>query len=259
MHELIDQHYFKEKRDRLIHNLRGKVSEPTLTAMSEIPRHLFASPLLSTIAYDDRVLPILKMPSLGRPLEFLSHDDLTSLSQPKVIGEMTDLLKLKPADKVLEIGTGTGYQAAILSKLAAEVVTVDVFKDLSLKAKKRLEKLGIDNVHLVVADGSIPFTKKREFDKIIVTASVPPIAPHHPLLELLKPYGLAVMPLGGCAGNENACEMLSIRATEDSYVIEHRKPGYSFVSLQGRLGWEAFFKLLAYSFHEQAIEDLKNQ
>lgn len=246
MKEFADRIYFRSRREKLIEKLRRTgISEPTLKAMSEIPRHLFVSTSLLAFSYLDRVLPIPKKSRYE-----------STLSQPAVIAEMTDLLELQKSDSVLEIGTATGYQAAILSRLAKNVVTVDVFRDLCREAQRRFMLLGIANIQVLVADGSISFTKDKVFDKIIVTASVPPMLPYHPLLNLLKPGGLAVMPLGGYGGREDACEMISVRATEKGYEIEHREPGYGFVTLQGRAGWEEFNQLLASHFHERVVENL---
>jgi protein-L-isoaspartate(D-aspartate) O-methyltransferase len=242
----IDEVSFSNQREELIAKLRREgISEPTLEAMSEIPRHLFVSPSLLAYSYLDGVLPILE-----------KSGSESTLSQPAVIAEMTDLLELQKSDTVFEIGTATGYQAAILSRLCKNVVTVDVFPDLCRAARERFIRLGINNIQVLVADGSIPFTKDKVFDKIIITASVPPMPPYPPLLNLLKPGGLAVMPLGGYGGGENACEMISVRAAREGYEIEHRKPGYGFVPLRGRAGWEVFNQLLALSFHEKVIENL---
>jgi len=255
MEKLVDKIYFKGKREKLISELREQgISELTLGAMSKIPRHLFVSPRLFASSYLDKVLPISKKPNWRKPLDFWR--DKSSLSQPRVIAKMTDRLKLESTDRVLEIGTATGYQAAVLSQLAGEVVTVDVFHDLCKAAKMRLDKLKIDNVNVLVADGSIHFTEEEMFNKIIVTASVPPTPRPHPLLKLLKPGGLAVMPLGGVAGEEFWCQMLSIRAVEDSFVIEEQEPGYTFVNLEGRGGWESFNRSMTHAFHGNFLEQL---
>lgn len=255
MKEVADRIYFSDRREKLIGKLRRTgISQSTLTAMSEIPRHLFVSYPLLALSYLDKVLPISKRPTWRNPLSFWRSE--STLSQPAVIAEMTDLLELQKNDSVLEIGTATGYQAAILSRLAKNVVTVDVFPDLCQAAQRRFMGLGIDNIQVLVADGSISFTKDKVFDKIIVTASVPPMPPYHPLLDLLKPQGLAVIPLGGYGGDEKACEMISVRATKGGYKIEHRKPGYGFVTLRGKAGWGVFNRLLALSFHEKVIENL---
>jgi len=252
MSEFADKIYFQSQREKLIRGLRVQgISEPTLEAMSEVPRHLFVSPPLFALSYLDTVLPIFNK------LNWRAYSTKSSLSQPSVVGVMTDLLEVEKTDKILEIGTATGYQAAILSKLAKEVVTVDVFHALCQAAKKRLSKLEIDNVHVLVADGSIQFTEESVFDKIIVTASVPPtLLPSHPLLKLLKPGGLAVMPLGGYVGEEDSCQMLTIRALEDGFIIEKQKDGFKFVPMQGRAGWEMFARVVMHSFHEKTIERL---
>lgn len=174
MKEFADKIYFSNQREKLIEKLRRRgISQPTLKAMSEIPRHLFVSPSLLAFSYLDKVLPIAKKPNWRHPLAFWRSE--STLSQPAVIAEMTDLLALQKNDNVLEIGTASGYQAAILSRLAKNVVTVDVFPNLCQAAQGRFLRLKIDNIQVLVADGSIPFTKDKVFDKIIVTASVPPM------------------------------------------------------------------------------------
>ncbi len=258
--ELIDRYFFRPKRKELLETLREEgISEKTLGVMAEVPRCLFVSFPQLRLSYVDEALPIMQRPSLRKPLAFINRREGTSLSQPSVVGVMTDSLELQPTDKVLEIGTATGYQAAVISKLASEVVTVDVLDELCLQAKKRLNKLGIDNVHVVVADGSIPFAEKKVFDKIIVTASVPPFIPHPPLLELLKPNGLAVMPLGGLLGKKDICEMLSIRAGEDDYHIESRLGRFRFVPMQGKAGWEIFYGRLAAAYQAELIKNLSDK
>jgi protein-L-isoaspartate(D-aspartate) O-methyltransferase len=258
--ELANRYYFRPKREELLRTLGEEgVSEKTLGAMAEVQRHLFASFPQLNLSYVNKVLSIMQKPSLRKPLAFINRRKGTSLSQPWIVGMMTDLLQLQPTDKVLEIGTATGYQAAVISKLASEVVTVDVLDELCLQAKKRLNKLEIDNVHVVAADGGIPFTEEKVFDKIIVTASVPPIIPHPPLLKLLKPNGLAVMPLGGLLGDKYLCEMLSIRAGEDNYHIESRSGKCTFVPMLGRAGWGVFFARLADGYQRVLITNLSNE
>ena len=256
MEKFIDRHYFKPRRDTLIEHLRGSVSDQTVEAMATIPRHMFVSPPLLHRSYVDRALSILEFPYLPISLKKSKIYDFATISQPSTVGKMTDMLSLSKSDRVLEIGTATGYQAAILSKLAKEVVTVEVFEKLAVSAKKRLDKLGINNVDIIVADASNPFFKKHAFDKIIVTASVPPIPPHHPILSMLKPGGIAVIPLGGGQGQESFCELLAIRACENGYEIENRKSDYVFVSLQGQYGWENFLRSLTYTYYDDMLKEM---
>lgn len=256
MEKFIDRHYFKPQKDTLIEHLRESVSDQTIEAMATIPRHMFVSPPLLHHSYVDRALPILEFPYLPISLKKSKITEFATISQPSIVGKMTDMLSLSKSDRVLEIGTATGYQAAILSKLAKEVVTVEIFKKLAVSAKKRLDKLGINNVNIIVADASNPFFKKHAFDKIIVTASVPPIPPHHPLLSMLKPDGIAVIPLGGDQGQENFCELLAIRACENGYEIVNRESNCVFVSLQGRHGWEDFMRSLTYTYYDRMLRKM---
>ena len=153
--------------------------EKVLNAMGKVPRHEFVSKFYSKQAYDDHPLPI-------------GHGQ--TISQPYIVALMTQLLKLKPDEKVLEIGTGSGYQAAILAELTKEVYTVEIIKELKEKAEKSLKKQEYKNIKLKSADGYYGWKKYAPFDAIIVTA-----APEHipqPLIQQLKDGGRMVIPVG---------------------------------------------------------------
>jgi len=164
---------------------RDPVRNPrVLEVMRTIPRHLFVPESQLRYAYDDRPLPI----GLGQ-----------TISQPYIVAMMTDLLDVKSGHRVLEVGTGSGYQAAVLSPLAKEVYTIEIFEELALKARERLKGLGYANVTVHHGDGywGLPVAAGGPadgFDRIIVTAAAGHIPP--PLLAQLKPGGKMVIPVG---------------------------------------------------------------
>lgn len=151
-----------------------------LAAMARVPRERFVSPDLAERAYDNRPLPI-------------GHGQ--TISQPLIVAVMTHLLRLEPTSRVLEIGTGCGYQTAILAELAAEVVTIEVVEALALEARARLEALGYRNITFLIGDGAAGCPERAPFDAILVTAAARTIP--KALLEQLAPGGRLVIPLGG--------------------------------------------------------------
>ena len=170
-----------ERAARLILGLRRQgVTDPrVLQAMESIDRSVFVHPLFLDQAWEDSALPI---------------DCAQTISQPYIVGLMTQALDVQPRHRVLEIGTGSGYQAAILSKLARFVYSVERYRGLMLEAEARLKKLGCDNVFIRHGDGSKGWPEQAPFDRIMVTAA----APHEPteLIAQLKPGGIMVAPVG---------------------------------------------------------------
>ncbi len=161
--------------------LREGVADPrVLEAMREVPRHLFVPEEHRARAYQPYPLPI---------------GEGQTISQPYVVGFMTEMLRLGPGDKVLEVGTGSGYQAAVASLLAREVYTVEIFESLAASARERLRRLGYANVHVRQGDGYDGWSEQAPFDAIIVTCAGGHLPP--PLLAQLKPGGRMVMPVGG--------------------------------------------------------------
>jgi len=158
---------------------RGIIDTAVLDAMSTVPRHRFVSRIYRSMAYTDNPLPI-------------GHGQ--TISQPYVVALMTELLQLDRKHKVLEIGTGCGYQTAILSILSKKVITIEVLSSLSTKSRKRLTKLGYNNVDFHCADGKNGLSKEAPFDRILVSAA-PETIPDE-LIEQLAPKGYMVIPVG---------------------------------------------------------------
>ena len=150
-----------------------------VTAMEKVERHRFVPDALATVAYLNRPLPI----GYGQ-----------TISQPFIVALMTDLMRVKPGDRVLEIGTGSGYQAAILAELANAVYSIEIIAPLGKQAGERLKTLGYRNVQTKVGDGYYGWPEAAPFDAIIVTAAASHVPP--PLLKQLKPGGRMVIPLG---------------------------------------------------------------
>ena len=158
---------------------RGIIDQRVLRAMDEVPREHFVSSELTEAAYADQALPI----ACGQ-----------TISQPFVVAYMSEQLRVEPYHRVLEIGTGSGYQAAVLSRLAREVVTVERYRTLAATARMRLKTLGYDNVDVVLDDGFSGVPERAPFDRIIVTAAAETIP--DALIEQLADGGIMVLPLG---------------------------------------------------------------
>jgi len=158
---------------------RGVRDPRVLAAMREVPRHLFVPPSQSVHAYDDGPLPI---------------GGNQTISQPYIVALMTELADIAPREKVLEIGTGSGYQSAVLSKLAGEVYSIEIVPELARQSTERLKKLGYGNVTVREGDGYRGWPEQAPFDAIIVTAAPDRIP--QPLLDQLAPGGRMVIPVG---------------------------------------------------------------
>ncbi|WP_294223256.1 protein-L-isoaspartate(D-aspartate) O-methyltransferase [uncultured Shimia sp.] len=174
---------------------RGVTDQAVLTAMEEVDRGLFVRGLFAERAYEDTPLPI----ACGQ-----------TISQPSVVGLMTQALEVTPRDKVLEVGTGSGYQAAILSHLARRVYTVDRHKRLVQEARGVFDQLGIVNITSLISDGSFGLPDQAPFDKIIVTAAAED--PPGPLLAQLKIGGIMVVPVGQ---SDAVQSLIRVRKTEN--------------------------------------------
>ncbi|HEY8130742.1 MAG TPA: protein-L-isoaspartate(D-aspartate) O-methyltransferase [Thermoanaerobaculia bacterium] len=159
---------------------RKELDPRVMRVLSEVPRHLFVPQQLRDVAYENRPLPI----GYGQ-----------TISQPYIVAIMTELLRVGPDDVVLEIGTGSGYQAAVLSRLTKRVYTVEIVEALARQAVERLRSLGYGNVIVRHADGYYGWKEAAPFDAIIVTAAASQLPP--PLLQQLKPGGRMMIPVGG--------------------------------------------------------------
>ena len=195
---------------------RGIRDRRVLEAMKAVPRHLFVLPAYRGRAYDDCPLPI---------------DERQTISQPYMVAWMTELLHLKGKETVLEIGTGSGYQAAVLSKLASFVYTMERIPSLAESARKRLQDAGITNVEVVVSDGTEGLPVHAPYEGIIVTAGSPSVPPT--LVEQLADGGRLVIPVGS-----SAVQMLTVVEKSGNKTITREEGSCVFVPLVGRYGWE---------------------
>ena len=210
---------FARERERMVeHDLKGRgITEAgVLLAMGRLLREEFVPESYELRAYDDCPLPI----GMGQ-----------TISQPYIVALMTQELRLNNFCEVLEIGTGSGYQTAVLAKLAKRVYTVERFAELSAKAQAVLGRLGIDNVEFYVGDGSAGWLKKRTFDRIIVTAAVPNVPEQ--LIDQLGAGGLIVVPVGAGGAQE-----LIVGTKKEGKLIERVACDVRFVKLVGKHAFE---------------------
>lgn len=196
---------------------RGIQDERVLEAMRKVPRHLFVDEPLRYRAYDDMAL------SIGEG---------QTISQPYMVAIMTELLELTGTERVLEIGTGSGYQAAILAELAQTVYSVERIPSLARRAEERLRSLEYRNVHIKVDDGTLGWKEEAPFDRIIVTAGAPKIP--EPLMDQLGENGILVAPIG----ERYSQQLVKIRKAKGTVQQEFHTLCV-FVPLIGRHGWTA--------------------
>ncbi len=201
-------------RDQIM--ARGIKDKKILKAFTDVPRHKFVEDYLKYKAYDDYPLSI----GFGQ-----------TISQPYMVAIMTEALLLEPESKVLEIGTGSGYQAAILSRLANFVYSIERLAPLASRARKTLDELGIFNVHVIISDGSKGYAKEAPFDRIIVTAGAP-YAPEA-LIEQLAPNGMLVIPVG-----DQYLQDLKRITKKKNGIKTESLGGCRFVKLIGENGWK---------------------
>ena len=197
---------------------RGIRDPRVLLAMEEVPRHLFLPPERWALAYHDRAVPL----ALGQ-----------TLSQPYMVAAMTEALSLSSGDRVLEVGTGSGYQAAVLARIVGEVFTVERLPELARSAGELLSELGAVNVKMLVGDGSLGWPEHAPYEAVLVTAAVPSLPPA--LTAQLSPDGgRLVAPVGDLT----AQELVRYRREGDELVGESLM-GCRFVPLLGEGGWRA--------------------
>ena len=212
--EPTDDERLEERMDMVETQIRqrGVTDQDVLAAMERVPRHEFVPEQYQNQAYADHPLPI----GYGQ-----------TISQPYIVALMTELLKLKTTDRVLEIGTGSGYQAAILAEIVAEVYTVEIVEPLAAEARERLERLGYANVHTLHADGYFGWEEHAPYDAIIVTA-----APDHipqPLVQQLKDGAQLVIPVGPPGGYQTLWQITN----EGGKIKKRNVTGVLFVPLTG--------------------------
>jgi protein-L-isoaspartate(D-aspartate) O-methyltransferase len=195
---------------------RGVLDERVLQAMREVPRHLFVPAMYAAKAYGPGALPI------GAE---------QTISQPYIVGRMIELLELAGSEKVLEIGTGTGYQAVVLSRLAAKVFSIERINDLALRAAELIRSMKIYNATVKVFDGTYGWSDQAPFDRIIVAAAAPAVP--EPLVQQLARKGRMIIPIGP-KGNQRLARVTRVGTSvkiEDCGSAE-------FVPLLGKFGWK---------------------
>lgn len=194
---------------------RGITNPKVLMAMREIPRHLFVPPPYTASAYSDAPLPI----GYGQ-----------TISQPYIVALMTELLDPHSTDRILEVGSGSGYQAAVLSLLVHQVTTIERIPAVADRARRLLDELGLNNIRIITGDGTRGYPGDAPYDGILITAATPRIPP--PLISQLNDGGTLVAPVGG-------------RETQELIVLKKNKQetmrsshgGVRFVPLIGEYGW----------------------
>lgn len=211
---------YQHRRQRMVEEQlipRG-ISDPrVLKVMGKIPRHLFVEESLRDEAYTDGPLPI----GSGK-----------TISQPYMVAMMTEALELEGNEKALEIGTGSGYQAAVLAELCTHVYTIERLSDLQARAQKILESLGYHNISYKIYNGTLGWIEEQPFNVIMVTAGAPRIP--HPLFEQLSNGGRMVIPVG----DQSSQELIRV-VKQGRKIVKENLGGCAFVPLRGEFGWQA--------------------
>lgn len=209
---------FEIARKRMVMQLRARgISDGrVIEAMQKIPRHLFVEEAMAAQAYSDSSLPI---------------GEKQTISQPYTVALMTELLHLEGTEKVLELGTGSGYQAAILATLAGRVYTVERLRPLGLRARKVLDSIGLYNVNIRMGDGTVGWPEEAPFDAIVVTAGAPEIPSL--LLEQLAVGGRLVIPVGA----QDVQTLVRVVRTGENEFTREDVEQCRFVKLVGKQGW----------------------
>lgn len=211
---------FRKLRDLMVDTQlipRGIKDARVLDAMRKVPRHLFVSESIQHRAYDDMALPT---------------DGGQTISQPYMVAVMTELLEMKGDEKVLEIGTGSGYQSAVLAELSQEVFTVERIADLAGRAKERFHTLGYSNIHIHIGDGTLGWPEESPFDRVLITAGSPEIP--QPVIEQLADGGIIVAPVG----DRFSQQLISLRRSKGTLSEQVHTPCV-FVPLIGKYGWKS--------------------
>ncbi|MDZ7843191.1 MAG: protein-L-isoaspartate(D-aspartate) O-methyltransferase [Anaerolineales bacterium] len=215
-----DKKDFAAARERMVERQiarRGITSNRVLEAFRSVPRHKFVPGKWQDHAYEDRPLPI---------------GEGQTISQPYIVAYMTEKLDLGKQDNVLEIGTGSGYQAAILAELAGEVYTVERHRSLAEDTVEKLNQMGYENIHFFHRDGTLGLPEHSPYDAIIVTASAPEIP--QALLDQLAEGGRLIMPVGGRRG-----QVLKLCTKNEGEISTDSLSPVAFVPLIGDQGWDS--------------------
>ena len=214
---------FEDQRKLMVQEqiiTRGINNEKVINALLKVPRHLFVPADIKHLSYQDSPL------SIGNE---------QTISQPYIVALMMQLLEIKPIDKILEIGTGSGYQTALLAEMCDSVYTIERIDQLSLYAQKILLELSYKNIYFKVGDGTLGWKTGypicSEFNKIIVTAAAPDIPQN--LLDQMADNGLMIIP----AGNRMYQELILVKREKDKY-FQSNYGGCAFVPLIGKEGWK---------------------
>lgn len=210
---------YERQRNRMVNDQiqrRGLNDPRLLAAFESVQRHLFVPEKYRYRAYDDGPLPI---------------GYSQTISQPYIVALMTDLLKLKGGERVLEVGTGSGYQAAILAMMAAEVHTVEFVPELAAEAERQLKAMGFENVHVHIGDGSLGWPENAPYEGILVAAAAPK-APRA-LLHQLGDGGRMVLPVGG-----RSIQKLEVWERNGNELYGKAETAVTFVPLLGDQGWD---------------------
>ncbi|WP_028573418.1 protein-L-isoaspartate(D-aspartate) O-methyltransferase [Desulfonatronum lacustre] len=209
----------KRNRERMVREQiesRGITDPAVLSAMRKVPRHLFVEEALRSQAYEDHPLPI----GYGQ-----------TISQPFIVALMTAVLNVQPGMRVLEIGTGSGYQAAILAEMGAEVYSVERVQPLYSAALTRLNKMRYFSVHLKLDDGTMGWPEESPFQRIMVTAGGPDVPP--PLLEQLDESGILIIPVGARQRSQELIRFVK----KEGKIMKANLGAVMFVDLIGAHGW----------------------
>ena len=210
---------FEISRRRMVETqiiARGIRDRMVIDAMLKVPRHIFVEEAMASQAYSDSPLPI---------------GEKQTISQPYMVALMTELLQLRGTEKVLEIGTGSGYQAAILATIANRVYTIERIRPLALRARKALDSIGLLNINMKIGDGTDGWEDEAPFDAILVTAGAPDIPVT--LLAQLKIGGSLVIPVG----NQYEQNLVKVTINEDGSIRRETSISCRFVKLIGKHGW----------------------
>jgi protein-L-isoaspartate(D-aspartate) O-methyltransferase len=210
--------YERQREDMVNHQLkpRGIIDPHVLEALRTVPRHLFVSEALRDQAYGDYPLPI---------------GEQQTISQPYIVAEMTQALELSKDDRVLEIGTGSGYQAAVLAEIVYRVYTIERIRALYIQARKLLDRLNYHNIIMRCSDGTTGWKDESPFDAIMVTAGAPEVP--EKLLDQLAAGGRMIVPVG----NQHSQDLIKITKDKDG-IHRSNLGGCRFVKLIGVQGWK---------------------